>query len=104
MASETRMVSRAVGTVPGRKSSLTVFFVNGPGRRPVNASTVAVLRPPGGLNLAIGYFALTSSSRADHSGAEESSYRLPLFGALLLLPIQIPATRAGALGSFGGAR
>ena len=41
---------------------------------------------------------------ADQSGAEESSERLPLFGSLLLLPIQTPTTRAGAVLSFGGAR
>ena len=83
---------------------MTVFFVNGPGLRPVNASTVAVWRPAGARNLEMPYCWLTSSSRADHSGADESSERLPLFGSLLLLPIHTPAASAGRFLSLGGAR
>ena len=83
---------------------MTVFVVNGPGLRPVKASTLAVLRPLGALNDAIGMSLLTASVIADQSGADESSDRLPLFGSLLLLPIQTPTARAGASLSFGGAR
>ena len=104
IARDTRSVSRSAGTVPLMNSSLTVFLVNGPGLRPVNASTVAVCRPLGALNVSIGYFFETSVMMADHSGADESSDRLPRFGSLLLLPIQTPTARAGCLGSLGGAR
>ena len=83
---------------------MTVFFVNGPGLSPVNASTVAVLRPLGGLNLAIFMPLLTSVRIADQSGADVSSDSLPLFGLLSLLPIQTPTARAGAFLSAGGAR
>ena len=85
-------------------SSLTVLVVNGPGLRPVNASTVAVCSPAGALNAAIGVPRLISVRMADHNGADVSSESLPSLGVLSLLPIQIPTARAGAFGSFGGAR
>jgi hypothetical protein len=98
-----RIVSRLLGTVPGRNSSLTVFLVYGPGRRPVNASTVAVFNPLGALNEVIGVFLVTASVMADQSGADESSDKLPLFGALFELPIHTPTTIAGSSLSLGGA-
>ena len=46
----------------------------------------------------------TSDRIADQSGADVSSESLPSLGELSELPIQTPATRAGAFGSSGGAR
>ena len=90
--------------MPGTKNSLIVLVVNGPGLRPVNASTVAVWMSLGGLNSAIGSPLLTSRMIADQSGAEVSSESLPSLGVLSLLPIQTPTASAGAFLSAGGAR
>ena len=78
--------------------------MNGPGLRPVNASTVAVLSASfGGLNWAILVPLVTSVMIADQSGAEVSSDSLPSLGLLSLLPIQTPTAMAGAFLSDGGA-
>src|SRR3954451_13605214 len=92
-----------VGWVFGRKYSVTVFDVPGPGAKPVNASTLARTRPLGGWNDANGMPFETSDRIADHRGADESSESEPLFGSLFELPIQTPTTSAGSFLSFGGA-
>src|SRR6185503_6744925 len=92
------------GTVPLMNSSSTVFVVNGPGRMPVNASTLATSRPEGLCQPSIGRSLLTSRMMRDQSGADESSDNVSVFGSLLLFPIQTPTARAGSDGSFGGAR
>ena len=86
-------------------SSLTVFDVNGPGRMPAERvdrrgrrARTARFQPSIGMPL------LTSRMIRDQSGADEPSDSVSLFGSLLLLPIQTPTARAGAFGSFGGAR
>ena len=86
------------------KSSLTVFDENGPGRSPLKASTVTTSSPDGAFQPSIGSPWLTSRMIRDHSGADEPSDSVSLFGSLLLLPIQTPTARAGSSGSFGGAR
>ena len=86
------------------KISLTVFLEKAPGFIPLNASTVAVSRPDGAFQVAIGMSLLTSRMIRDQSGADEPNDSVSLFGSLLLFPIQTPTARAGALGSFGGAR
>src|SRR4029079_2829295 len=91
MVAAVRKVSFSFGTVPGRKNSLTVFVVNGPGLRPVKASTGAGLSACDGvLNWAILVPLVTSFMIADHRGAEVSSESLPSLGVLSLLPIQTP--------------
>jgi hypothetical protein len=93
----------ALGTVPGTKYSVIFLVVNGPGLRPVKASTVAVWMSLGGLKVAIFSPLVTSRMMADQSGAEVSSESLPSLGVLSLLPIQTPTAMAGAFLSAGGA-
>src|SRR6185369_7309322 len=92
------------GSVPAMNSSVTFFVVNGPGFIPLNASTDSSTMPFGRLKPTIGVPALTSVRIRDQSGADDFRDRVSLSGSLLLLPIQIPTTRAGAFGSLGGAR
>src|SRR5450759_1137298 len=100
------MADALVGAVPGRKISLTVLRVVGPGSIPVNASTVLVTRPLGLTRAkpSIGMPLETSDRMADHRGAEVSRDSLPSLGELSELPSQTPATRAGRVLLDGGAR
>ena len=91
-----RSVSFWFGTVPGTKNSLTVLVVNGPGLSPVNASTVAVSMPCGGLNCAIFSPRLTSVRIADQSGADVSSESLPSLGRVVAVAHPDPDRRAPA--------
>src|SRR5579862_1484657 len=104
MSTSVWMLSVRVGTVPLMKSSFTVATVYGPGRSPLNASTLAVTRPDGAWKLAIGRPWLMSVRIRDQTGADDASDRTWLFGVESELPIQTPTARAGAFGSDGGAR
>ena len=95
-----------LGWVPARNSSLTVLVVDGPGRIPVKASTVAVTRPLGRTRPkpSIGMPLETSDRIALHSGPDVSSESRPSLGELSELPSQTPATSPGSFLFEGGAR
>src|SRR4051812_32169125 len=106
MSTTTAALAAFVGCVSLMNSSSTVRLVDPLGLSPVKASTDAGTRPFGFTRekLSIGMPFDTSDRIADHSGAEVSSESLPSLGELSELPIQMPATRAGSVLSFGGAR
>jgi hypothetical protein len=57
------VVSSLSGWVPSMNNSRTVFFENGPGRMPLNASTSASWMPPGRAKSRTGHFRVACSMK-----------------------------------------